>query len=64
MLQLINWQLAKHPLNWVIILLMVLLAGIALHLVLDFYNMNPGTPSGVSSVQTSNTVASNPAQNA
>ena len=36
-MEIINWELIKHPLNWVIIILMVLIAGIFLHLVLDFY---------------------------
>lgn len=39
----LNFSLLKHPLNWVILLLMVIIAGIALHLVLDFYNVTPAT---------------------
>lgn len=28
--------------NWVIVLLMVMIFGIAVHLILDFYDINPG----------------------
>jgi hypothetical protein len=38
----INTELLSHPLNWVIILLMVMIFGIGLHLVLDYYNISPG----------------------
>lgn len=41
-MQIINYDLIKHPLNWAIILLMVMIFGIAAHLVLDFYNITPG----------------------
>ncbi len=30
----INWHLIGNPVNWVVILLMVLIAGFALHLIL------------------------------
>lgn len=39
----LNWELLKHPLNWVVVLLMVMIFGIALHLVLDYYNVTPKT---------------------
>lgn len=42
-MEIINFNLIKHPLNWAIIILMVLIAGIAIHLVLDFYKINPQT---------------------
>jgi hypothetical protein len=44
-LEFINLPLLKHPMNWVIVLLMVMIFGIAAHLVLDFYNLNPGKSS-------------------
>jgi hypothetical protein len=28
----INWGLLKHPLNWLTVILMVLIAGVAFHL--------------------------------
>ena len=40
----LNFPLLKHPLNWVIVILMVMIFGIAIHLVLDFYSVTPGTP--------------------
>lgn len=30
----INWQLLKHPLNWLIVMLMLVIAGAAGHLLL------------------------------
>jgi hypothetical protein len=41
---LLNWGLLKQPLNWFTILLMVLIAGIAIHLVCDYFGSNPATP--------------------
>lgn len=41
-MEIVNTSLLKHPMNWIIILLMVMLFGIGLHLVLDYYNINPG----------------------
>lgn len=35
-MELINWDLAGHPMNWVHIFLMVLIAGIAIHLILSY----------------------------
>jgi hypothetical protein len=34
----INWGLLKHPLNWAIVVLMILIAGAALHFVLAALN--------------------------
>jgi hypothetical protein len=39
--EIVNTSLLKHPMNWIIIILMVMLFGIGLHLVLDYYNINP-----------------------
>ena len=41
-MEVINWELIKHPMNWVIILLMVFLFGIFIHLILDFYGVSAG----------------------
>jgi hypothetical protein len=38
---LINWGIIKHPVNWITVMLMVLIAGIAIHLVLQFYGLTP-----------------------
>jgi hypothetical protein len=37
----VNWQLLKHPMNYVIITLMLVLAGIAGHLVLSLFGQAP-----------------------
>lgn len=37
----INFDLIKHPMNWLIVVLMVLIAGIALHFVLDWQGAVP-----------------------
>lgn len=41
-MELLNLPLLKNPLNWVIVILMVMIFGIAAHLVLDYYGINPG----------------------
>jgi len=38
----VNTGLLKHPMNWVIVILMVMIFGIAAHLILDFYGITPG----------------------
>lgn len=40
---LINWDLMKHPMNWIIVILMVLIGGIALHFILQ-YQVSPTNP--------------------
>lgn len=40
----LNWGLIKSPLNWFTIILMVLIAGIAIHLIMDHFGSNPATP--------------------
>jgi hypothetical protein len=32
----INWDIVSHPMNWVTLILMVLIAAVAIHLILDF----------------------------
>jgi len=32
----INWNLIKHPMNWIIVTMMVLIFGIAAHFVLQY----------------------------
>jgi energy-converting hydrogenase Eha subunit C len=36
-MDIVNWPLAKHPMNWVIIMLMLVIAGFVLHLVCGHY---------------------------
>lgn len=40
---LINLNLAKQPLNWIIVILMMLIAGMAGHLVLSYLGVEPQT---------------------
>lgn len=40
-MEVVNWQLIKHPMNWVVLFLMVFIAGIALNLVLKFNGVTP-----------------------
>lgn len=37
----LNWELMKHPLNWLIVLLMLTIAGIAGHIVLTHFGAEP-----------------------
>jgi hypothetical protein len=39
----VNWDIIKHPINWVTVTLMILIAGIALHFVLK-YQVSPSNP--------------------
>jgi hypothetical protein len=39
----INWNLAKQPLNWIIIILMLMLSGMAGHLTLTYLGVEPKT---------------------
>jgi len=32
----INFEILKHPLNWIIVVLMVLIAGVAAHFILSY----------------------------
>lgn len=41
-MEIINWGLVKHPMNWVIVILMVLIFGVFVHLILDFYGLSAG----------------------
>jgi hypothetical protein len=42
----LNWKLIKNPLNWLIIILMLVLAGIGGHLLLSYFNHEPVTDDG------------------
>ena len=39
----INWKLIGHPLNWIIVLLMLVIAGIFGHLLLTLLEQEPAT---------------------
>lgn len=40
-MELLNFSILKQPLNWITILLMVLIAGIAIHIIADSFGVNP-----------------------
>lgn len=40
---LINTSILKHPMNWVVVTLMLVLAGIGGHLVLSHFGMAPAS---------------------
>lgn len=41
----INWQLAKQPMNWLVIIMMLLIAAIAGHLLLSHFGIEASTAS-------------------
>jgi hypothetical protein len=47
----INWKMVENPLNWIIVLLMLILAGIAGHLILSWAGIEPSTSSDKSPAQ-------------
>jgi hypothetical protein len=49
----INWKMISHPMNWLTILLMVIIAGAIGHLLLSYIGIEPATQakrSGYSSM--------------
>jgi hypothetical protein len=40
---LLNWKFAQHPSNWVIVFLMLLIAGVGGHLLLNYLGIEPNT---------------------
>ena len=49
-MEVINWRLVTHPLNWVTVFLMVFIAGIAAHFILTYFGQ---VPAGLQPGQTS-----------
>lgn len=43
MIEPLNWKIVGHPMNWITILLMLIIAGAFGHLVLTLFGMNPAT---------------------
>lgn len=41
----LNFAILKHPANWLTVVLMVLIAGIAAHFILEYANMMSAKPS-------------------
>lgn len=44
---LVNWSLLKNPVNWIIVVLMLVFAGVALDLVLSYLQTQTPQPSSV-----------------
>lgn len=42
-MEIINWRIASHPLNWLTLFLMVFIAGIAFHLILEGLGVYPAS---------------------
>lgn len=40
-MEVINWRIVKHPLNWITVFLFVFLAGIGIHLILTYLGAVP-----------------------
>lgn len=54
-MKLLNWELIANPLNWVIVVLMVLIAGTAVHLVTNHFVLaNAGGPSNAANASSPN----------
>lgn len=45
----INWELLKHPVNWLIVLLMLVIAGAAGHYLLAYFGAEAAGPDGTTS---------------
>lgn len=39
----LNWKLAAHPMNWLVVIFMLIIAGMAGHLLLQYFGVNPAT---------------------
>lgn len=51
MIEPLNWKIISHPMNWVTILLMLIIAGAFGHMVLTLFGMNPATATSSSYTQ-------------
>jgi len=40
-MQVVNWRMIQHPVNWIIILFMLIIASIAGHLLLSLFGHEP-----------------------
>jgi hypothetical protein len=39
----INWKIISHPINWIVILLMLIIAGTAGHMILSLFGAEPAS---------------------
>jgi hypothetical protein len=42
----LNTSLLKHPINWIVVTMMLFLAGIGGHFILTYLGMSPATGTG------------------
>lgn len=40
-MEIINWRIVAHPLNWLTLFLMIFIAGIAFHFILEGLGVKP-----------------------
>lgn len=51
MIEPLNWKIIGHPMNWVEVLLMLIIAGALGHMVLSLFGINPTTATSSSYAQ-------------
>lgn len=39
----VNWALVKQPINWLVVILMLVIAAMAGHLLLSYFGVEPAT---------------------
>jgi hypothetical protein len=49
MIEPLNWKIISHPMNWVVILLMLIIAAAFGHLALSYFGVNPASKDTTSS---------------
>jgi hypothetical protein len=47
-MQLVNWKLISHPMNWAIVVVVLLIAGAGAHLTLQLLGKRPATEDNTS----------------
>lgn len=62
-MKVINWRLVSHPLNWATVILMVLIAGLFGHYILEYLGISPATAKN-RSAWTDQPAGQNPGQDA
>jgi hypothetical protein len=63
-MQLINWKIASHPLNWATIVVMLLFAGFGAHLLMQLLGHSPDTATTRRSSWTEQPAGQSPGQDA
>jgi hypothetical protein len=46
-MQVINWRIVSHPLNWITVFLMVFIAAIGVHFILTYFGQVPAAQQHV-----------------